>query len=130
MARHRRRGVARPEKGGKSAGIAENVLTDDAVRHPWFSRFASALPDGRHFRILDNRLYDLVPRYPLPPGLVPVAFEALGHGGPPGDALTMLEAARDCDGEMPRVLGVNHHPEVVNRQRLPWCCAGSSSAAT
>jgi hypothetical protein len=107
-----------PEKGGKSAGITENVLTDEALAHPWFSRFAAALPDGHHFRVLDSRLYDLVPRGPLPAGLVAVAMEALGRGGPAGDALTMVEAGRDCDGEMPRVLGVNHHPEVVNRQRL------------
>ena len=28
-----------------------------------------------------------------------------------------MEVARAQDGEMPRVLGVNHHPEIVNRQR-------------
>ena len=107
-----------PEKGGKSAGIAENVLTDAALQHPWFSRFAAELPDGRHFRILDNRLYDLVPRRPFPPGTIAVAHEALGHDGPPGEAMTMIEAARDRDGVMPRVVAVNHHPEIVNRQRM------------
>ena len=50
-----------PEKGGKSTGIVENVLTDAALAHPWFSRFAEALPDGRRLRVLDNRLYDLIP---------------------------------------------------------------------
>src|SRR5690606_27296604 len=28
-----------------------------------------------------------------------------------------IEAARDPDGVMPRMLGVNHHPEIVNRPR-------------
>jgi hypothetical protein len=106
------------DKGGKSAGIAENVLTDEALAHPWFARFAQVLPDGRHFRILDNRLYDLVPRAPLPDGMTAVAHEATGHGGPAGNAMTLIEAARDRDGVMPRVMGVNHHPEIVNRQRL------------
>ena len=106
-----------PEKGGKSAGITENVLTDAALAHPWYGRFAAQLPDHRHFRILDNRLYDLVPRGPLPSGMTAVAYEALGHNGPAGNAMTMVEAARDREGEMPRVVGVNHHPEIVNRQR-------------
>jgi hypothetical protein len=105
-------------KGGKSAGITENVLTDAALHHPWYRRFSEQLPDRRHFRVLDNRLYDLVPRGPLPPGVTAVAHEALGHDGPAGEAVTMIEAARDRDGVMPRVAGVNHHPEIVNRQRL------------
>ena len=45
-------GAARPvlrsaAKGGKSAGIQENVLTEDAVRHPWFGQLAEELPDHR-----------------------------------------------------------------------------------
>ncbi len=106
-----------PEKGGKSAGIVESVLTAEALRHPWFSRFAAALPTAPHFRVLDNRLYDLVPRGPLPAHVAAVAHEALGHGGPAGEALTMIDVARRSD-VVPRVLGVNHHPEVVNRKRL------------
>jgi hypothetical protein len=106
-----------PGKGGKSAGINENVLTDAALAHPWYGRFAEQLPDRRHFRILDNRLYDLVPRGPLPSGMTAVAYESLGHNGPAGDAITMIEAARDRAGVMPRVVGVNHHPEIVNRTR-------------
>jgi hypothetical protein len=106
-----------PEKGGKSTGIVENVLTDAAVRHPWFARFADALPDGRRFPVLDNRLYDLIPRSPWPKGVTALAFETLGVGGPQGDGVTMIEAARDRDGRMPRILGVNHHPEVVHRPR-------------
>ena len=47
-----------------------------------------------------------------------ISHEALGKGGPPGDALTMMEVARDESGVMPRVFGVNHHPEIVNRARL------------
>ncbi|MBV8373977.1 MAG: hypothetical protein JO302_00570, partial [Candidatus Eremiobacteraeota bacterium] len=35
------------EKGGPSIGIVENVLTPQALEHPWFARLASHLPDGR-----------------------------------------------------------------------------------
>jgi hypothetical protein len=110
-------GIARPvlrgaEKGGKSTGVLENVLTAEAATHPWFGRFARP---GR-LRILDNRLYDLLeePR-PLPAGALRIGYETLGVGGPPGEALTMLELARDGAGVMPRIFGVNHHPEVVDR---------------
>ena len=29
----------------------------------------------------------------------------------------MVEVSRDTDEAIPRILGVNHHPEIVNRQR-------------
>ena len=29
----------------------------------------------------------------------------------------MIEVARNASGTMPRMLGVNHHPEIVNRER-------------
>jgi hypothetical protein len=107
-----------PEKGGKSTGITESVLTAEALAHPWFARFAEELPDHRHLRILDNRLYDLIPR----PGSEAVAraigYECAGPRGGPGDAVTMIEVARDAGGPMPRIFGVNHHPEVVNRPRM------------
>jgi hypothetical protein len=106
-----------PEKGGKSTGVVENVLAEPATSHPWFARFAEALPDHRRFRVLDNRLYDLVPRGAMPPGVTALAFETLGVGGPQGDGVTMIEAGRDRNGQMPRVLGVNHHPEIVHRPR-------------
>ena len=107
-----------PEKGGKSTGIVENVLTDAAVAHPWFGRLARELPDRRRLKILDNRLYDLVPATgQLPPDVVGLSCEALGLCGAPGDALTAIEVARDPEGVMPRILGVNHHPEIVNRAR-------------
>jgi len=38
-------------------------------------------------------------------------------GGPPGDAVTMIEFARDRDGVLPRLFAVNHHPEIVDRFR-------------
>src|SRR4051812_8978251 len=101
-----------PEKGGKSAGILENILTPQAVQHPWFSRFARELPDHRRLRILDSRLYDLIPySEDLGAGLTAIGHETLGVGGPGGPALTMLEVAGDQAGRMPRVFGVNHHPE-------------------
>ena len=59
-----------------------------------------------------------MPRGPLPGGVTAISREAIGTGGPPGDALTMMEVARDEGGVMPRIVGVNHHPEIVNRARL------------
>jgi len=107
-----------PEKGGKSAGIQENVLTDEAVRHPWFRQLAEELPDGRRLRVVDHRLFDLIPKPgPPPAGLIAIGHEARGVGGPPGEGLTMMEFARDRGGVMPRVFGVNHHPEIVDRAR-------------
>jgi hypothetical protein len=106
-----------PEKSGKSTGVLDNLLTNEAALHPWFGRFAAELPDGRRFRVVENRLYDLIPRVGFAERAVPLSYETLGVGGPPGDAITMLEFARDAGGVMPRVLGVNHHPEIVNRSR-------------
>ena len=107
-----------PEKGGKSAGVLENVLAPEAGDHPWFRRFGQELAAGGRLRILDNRLFDLIPRPgAFPAGTVPIGWETLGVGGPRGDALTMLEFARDSGGAMPRVFGVNHHPEIVDRAR-------------
>ena len=48
---------------------------------------------------------------------VPIGFETLGVGGSPGDAVTMIEFARDREGVMPRMFAVNHHPEIVDRFR-------------
>ena len=105
------------EKGGKSSGIVDNLLTDEALSHPWFSRLAGELPGRRRLKILDNRLYDLIPAGPFPDGVQAIATEALGIGGPAGPALTALEVARDPFAVLPRVFGVNHHPEIVNRPR-------------
>jgi len=102
-------GAAHPElRGEKSSGMPLNVLSSAANDHPWFSRFANALPDHRHFRVVDNRLFDLVLDGG---GVTPIAFED-EHSG----TITMAELARD--GEMPRVWGVNHHPEIVDREHL------------
>jgi len=107
-----------PEKGGKSTGVLENVLSPEAREHPWFHRFGEELGEGGRLRILDNRLFDLIPRPgAFPEGALPIGWETLGVGGPPGDAITMIEFARDAGGLMPRVFGVNHHPEIVNRER-------------
>jgi hypothetical protein len=46
-----------------------------------------------------------------------IGYETRGIGGPPGDALTMVEFARDEAGEVPRVFAVNHHPEIVDLAR-------------
>jgi hypothetical protein len=116
-------GVAEPvlraaDKGGKSAGILENVLTEAAVQHPWFGQLAESLPDHRRLRIVDHRLYDLIPPAgPLAGGAVAIGHETRGVGGPEGEALTMVEWARDGAGAMPRIFAVNHHPEIVDRSR-------------
>jgi hypothetical protein len=106
-----------PEKGGKSSGIVDNLLTDAALEHPWFARLARELPGRRRLKILDNRLYDLLPIAPLPDDTSVLSVETLGVGGPAGDGITAVEVARDPNGIMPRVFGVNHHPEIVNRPR-------------
>jgi len=107
-----------PEKGGKSAGILDNLLLPEAQDHPWFRGFAARLRDGRRFRVVDHRLFDLIPvsGTARAPGLA-LSLETRGPGGPVGDALTMMEFAREAGGVMPRVLGVNHHPEIVDRSR-------------
>lgn len=105
-----------PAKGGKSSGVHENVLTPDAVDHPWFRRFSRELPDGRRFRVIDNRLFDMIPASRFPAGIIPLAREVNPQGRGEGEALTMVEMARDRDGVMPRILASNHHPEVIDRE--------------
>lgn len=105
-------GVARPElRAEKSNGMPSNVLSDEAVQHPWFGQFARELPDGRHFRVVDNRLFDL--NLDAPGKSLPIAFESVGS-----DGLTMIELARDPSASMPRFLGVNHHPEIIDRDHI------------
>lgn len=105
-----------PERGGKSVGIQHNALSADGRQHPWFRRFASALEDHQRFPVLDNRLYDLVPIGPPPRG-VRVLAVGCDADGAPGDAMTMVEVDEGTYDSIPRILGVNHHPEIVNRQR-------------
>jgi hypothetical protein len=106
------------EKGGKSEGVLDNLLTDTARRHPLFAAFAKRLgPPGR-LRVLDSRIYDLIPKRGAERTVAIMATEALGVDGPPGDAMTMMEVARDGSGRMPRVFGVNHHPEIIDRSNL------------
>jgi hypothetical protein len=115
-------GIAAPvlrgaKKGGKSTGALENLLTPEAKRHPWFRHFSEHLPDGSRLRILDNRLFDLIPDGQLPEPLIPIGHETLGVGGSRGDAITMVEWARDRNGVIPRIFASNHHPEIVDRSR-------------
>jgi hypothetical protein len=105
-----------PEKGGKSVGVRHNQLSVAGRRHPWFARFAQGLRDGQSFPVLDNRLYDLLPTG-SPASDVRVLAVECDEGGAPGDAVTMVEVGDASCGAVPRILGVNHHPEIVNRQR-------------
>lgn len=116
-------GVADPvargaDKGGKSEGVRDNLLTDAGREHPLFGAFARRLPDGGRLRVLDSRLYDLIPRPDAGRRVAIVATETLGVDGPAGDAMTMMEVARDPSGRIPRVFGVNHHPEIIDRSNL------------
>jgi hypothetical protein len=102
-------GAAHPElREEKSSGMPANALSPAAADHPWFAQFAGELPDRRHFRVVDNRLFDLVLDGG---GVTPIAFEEDGSG-----AVTMAEFARA--GSMPRIFGVNHHPEIIDRAHL------------
>jgi len=106
-----------PEKG-KCSGVLENVLAWPAAAHPWFRRFAELLGPSARLRVVENRLFDLIPRPgSFPAGCVPIAFETRGVGGAPGEAVTMIEFARDAYGVMPRIFAVNHHPEILDRFR-------------
>jgi hypothetical protein len=96
----------------------ENVLAWPAAAHPWFRRFAELLGPSPRLRVVENRLFDLIPRPgAFPAGCVPLAFETRGVGGAPGEAVTMIEFARDAYGVMPRIFAVNHHPEILDRFR-------------
>jgi len=106
-----------PEKGGKSAGIMENALTPEARVHPWFRFLSQQAGASQRIAVLDSRLYDLLPHAPVPATMQAIGYETLGVGGAVGPALTMLEVERTPDDGMPRILGVNHHPEIVNRPR-------------
>ena len=115
-------GAARPAlrgtEKGKSTGILENVLTPQAREHPWFARFGGLLGPGGRLRVVENRLFDLLPDPERWPGwALPIGFETRGVGGPPGEAVTMIEFARDRAGVVPRMFAVNHHPEIVDRFR-------------
>lgn len=108
--------VIRSEAKGKSSGIVGYRLSAEAHAHPWFSRFASELIAAPRFRVLDSRLFDLIPSGDWRDEVIPLAWEADPIEGEP--ALTMVEFARDEGGVMPRVLAANHHPEVVDLNHL------------
>ena len=117
-------GVARavlrgPERGGKSAGIVTNVLTDDAWAHPFFGDYF-AENGGPEVKVLDSRLFDLLP---TGSGTArPLGFDCDRPGEGRGEAVTMFEFARLQGGTLPRIWGVNHHPEIgdvgLQRERL------------
>jgi hypothetical protein len=109
--------VRGPEKGGARSGVGTNVLTPEALSHPYFSQLAQLQNAQGGVPVLDSRYYDLRPLSPAPPGIVPIAFESAQLGSGAGDALTMLEVARDPDGR-PRFFAVNNHPEIGAPERI------------
>ena len=68
--------------------------------------------------MLDSRIYDLLPTRDAAKRVTIVGHETAGVDGPRGPAMTMMEVARDASGRMPRVFGVNHHPEIIDRTNL------------
>jgi hypothetical protein len=112
-------GVAEPAlrkaaSGGGSLGLRTTVLLEVACSHPWFAEMIEHLSDSRYFPVIDSRFYDLVPTGNVPEGMTLLAFEA-NEDGQPAAAVTIVEFARTADGRLPRMLGVNHHPEVSTR---------------
>lgn len=105
-------------KGGKSQGVVSNVLTAEARDHPFFYGFWNE-NGGPDVKVLDSRLFDLIPTGR--PGIRFLAFEAPCPTGLT-DALTMCEFVRHADGVLPRIWGVNCHPEIggraLQRERL------------
>jgi hypothetical protein len=105
-------GVAKPVlREEKSSGMPHNVLTDAGLAHPWFRQFSRNLSDGRHFRVIDNRLFDLVATGDAKVSVIAQESETQ-------EALTIIEFARDSSGSAPRILGVNHHPEIIDREHI------------
>jgi hypothetical protein len=107
-----------PEKGGVMSGVGTNVLTAQAIAHPWFAPLARRSAAGV-VPVLDSRYYDLIPsRSGFAQGVTPIAFESAPSGEGPGEALTMLELAREREGPEPRMFGVNSHPEIGTSERV------------
>ncbi len=111
-------GAAEPvlREEGPTSGVGTNLLTQQALAHPWFA----ALADGGDARVpvLDSRYYDLIPRSPaFPRGMTAIAY-ASDAAGKPDPALTMLEVARDRDARTPRIFAVNSHPEIGAAERV------------
>jgi len=105
-----------PEKGGPMSGIGTNVLTPQALDHPWFAKMAACGGD-EFVPVLDSRHYDLLPTGKMRGGATPIAFEWDTTNMGPGDALTMLEIARERDGT-PRFFAVNSHPEISEATKV------------
>ena len=83
-----------PDKGGIVSGVGIDVLTTDALAHPWFAR-PSRAPARRQTRAaVVSRFYDLVPAgRALPRRSSAIAFEATLDGAEP--AMTMVRSARE-----------------------------------
>jgi hypothetical protein len=105
-----------PEKGGFRGGVGTNVLSREALGHPWFAQLAAELSSDV-VTVLDSRYYDLITSgASFSAGVTPIAFESATQAG--GEVLTMLEVARDRSGRIPRVFGDNSHPEIGSAERI------------
>jgi hypothetical protein len=109
-------GIAQPQpREEKSSGMPDNILGGEAFTDPWFRQFAGRLADRHHFKVIDNRLFDLVATGYVPSN-VDVRVIAREHES--SDSFTVVEFARDPSGTMPRILGVNHHPEIIDAEHI------------
>jgi len=115
-------GVATPQlrgadKGGKSSGVVTNFFTAEGLDHPYFRSIAESSPDQRSIRVLDSRLFDLIPTGSVPPGATIIGYESDRAGTGPGEGVTMIEFARGKNEILPRMFAMNFHPEVRGRSQ-------------
>lgn len=92
----------------KSIGVQHNVLTAEAVAHPWFSLLTLSV--GTVVPVVDHRYYDLVA---LPDSAAEVCVIGVeSDAGERAAVLTMVEFARTPGDVLPRIFASNHHPEI------------------
>lgn len=106
-----------PEKGGKSSGIVRNIFTEEALAHPFFAPIAKVSPDGKSLRVIDSRLFDLIPNGHRPAGMTIIGYECDSDEKGCGEAATMIEFAKGAGEDVPRVFAVNFHPEIWGRRQ-------------
>ena len=115
-----RRRAARPRQGRQERG-RPGERADRRGRAGTRGSAASrrAARTDRRLRVVDNRLFDLIPDADRCPRGVhrPSATRRCGVGGPTGDAVTMIEFARDARGR--HAARVRGEPPSRDRRPLP-----------
>lgn len=106
-----------PEKGGKSSGIVRNIFSSAGIAHPFFAPIAGVSPDGQSIRVIDSRLFDLIPSGTSPDGMSIIGYECDSEEKGCGEAATMIEFAKGVGEDVPRMFAVNFHPEIWGRRQ-------------